>query len=196
MMLQILDGIRRLQEHLLESGLARSILALPAPRMLALTSPTREAAEPATVFKRLVTEPEIEQVARDLFASGHYSVAVHEAYKAVDKFVAGKVGSTPVVGTQLMDLAFSPTAPILHWTTRATQSELDEQKGYQRLYSGAMLGIRNPVAHEFNWVDNPELALELLFFAQHLLRKAKSATIDVNHKIYGKKDTEQCLSKL
>jgi hypothetical protein len=56
-----------------------------------------------------------------------------------------------------------------------TASEQDEQKGYQRLYSGAMLGIRNPVTHEFNWVDDSDLALELLVFAQHLLRKAKSA---------------------
>lgn len=58
-----------------------------------------------------------------------------------------------------------------------TQSQIDEQKGYHRLYSGAMLGIRNPTTHEFGWVDEPELALELVVFAQHLLRKAKLAQI-------------------
>ncbi len=57
-----------------------------------------------------------------------------------------------------------------------TQSEIDEQKGYHRLFSGAMLGIRNPSTHEFGWVDEPELALELVVFAQHLLRKAKLAS--------------------
>lgn len=174
-MLRIIEGIRKLQEHLLETGLARSVLALPAPRMLALPSPTAHGSEPASVFARLVSEPEIEQVARDLFVSGHYSLAVQEAYKAVDKFVGKKVGFPGMTGTPLMEAAFSPSNPLMHWTDRKTTSQLDEQKGYQRLYSGAMLGIRNPVTHEFNWVEDPDLALELLVFAQHLLRKAKAA---------------------
>src|SRR3546814_5162574 len=67
MTLRLLDGIRRLQEHIFEVGLARSILALPAPRMLALPSPTAEESEPASVFARVVTEPEIQSVAGDLF---------------------------------------------------------------------------------------------------------------------------------
>ncbi|CAN7557314.1 TIGR02391 family protein [Bosea sp. LjRoot90] len=177
MTLRVIDGIRKFQELLLEIGLARSILALPAPRMLALPSPTVEGAEPANVFARLVSEQEILQVSRDLFVSGHYSIAVQEAYKAVDKYVVDKAGTLPVSGTQLMEVVFSPTAPILYWTERKTQSELDEQKGYQRLYAGAMLGIRNPVTHEFNWVDDPEIALELIVFAQHLIKKAKAAKI-------------------
>jgi uncharacterized protein (TIGR02391 family) len=177
MTLRVLEGIRKFQEHLLELGLARSVLALPAPRMLALSSPTAEGAGPASVFARVVTEAEIEQVSRDLFMSGHYSLAVQEAYKAVDRYVKDKAGPLPATGTQLMELAFSPNSPILHWTEMQTPSEMDEQKGYQRLYSGAMLGIRNPVTHEFNWVDDPELALELISFAQHLLRKAKVARV-------------------
>ncbi|WP_331373187.1 TIGR02391 family protein [Sinorhizobium chiapasense] len=127
-------------------------------------------------------EPEIERVSRDLFVSGHYSVAVQEAYKAVDKFIAERVGSRSVTGTQLMESVFSPSSPKLYWTERSTQSEVDEQKGYQRLYAGAMLGIRNPVTHEFNWVDEPEMALELIVFAQHLLRKAKSAKMEAIQK--------------
>ena len=175
MTIRILSGIRRFQEHLLEVGLARAVLALPAPRMLALPSPTSEGAEPASVFARIIIEPEIEQVARDLFASGHYSLAVQEAYKAVDKYVASHSGRTDRSGTQLMDLVFSPNEPILRWTELQTQSEIDEQRGYHRLYSGAMLGIRNPVTHEFNWVDDADVALELIVFAQHLLRKARAA---------------------
>lgn len=177
MTLRIIDGIKKFQELLLEVGLARSVLALPAPRMLALPSPTAEGAEPASVFARLVTEPEITEVSRDLFVSGHYSIAVQESYKAVDKYVLDKLGELPVSGTQLMELVFSPSAPLLYWSERRTQSEMDEQKGYQRLFAGAMLGIRNPVTHEFNWIDDPEIALELIVFAQHLIKKAKSAKI-------------------
>lgn len=175
MTLRIVDGIRRFQEHLLEIGLARSVLALPAPRMLALPSPTVEGSEPASVFGRLITEPEIRDVSADLFVSGHYNLSVAEAYKAVDKFIGERVPSLLVSGTALMEQTFSPTAPHLQWTTMETSSQVDEQKGYHRLYSGAMLGIRNPTTHEFGWVDEPELALELIVFAQHLLRKAKLA---------------------
>jgi uncharacterized protein (TIGR02391 family) len=180
MTLKVIDGIKKFQEHLLEVGIARAVLALPAPRMLALPAPTSEGAEPANVFARVVTEAEIEKVSRDLFASGHYSIAVQEAYKAVDKFVHDKAGSLGLAGTQLMDHVFSPKSPLLHWTERKTQSEKDEQSGYHRLFSGAMLGIRNPVTHEFNWVDDPDIALELIVFAQHLIRKAKSARIVIS----------------
>src|SRR3546814_10506816 len=79
------------------------------------------------------------------------------------------------IGTTLMEQAFSPNAPYLKWSSMENASEVDEQKGYHRLFSGAMLGIRNPTTHEFGWVDEPELALELIVFAQHLLRKAKAA---------------------
>lgn len=172
---RVLDSVRRLQEFILEVGLARGVLALPAPRMLTLPSTTGSVAGVASVFTLTITEPEIEEVSRDLFASGHYSLAVQEAYKAVDKYVGMKTGIANISGTQLMDLVFSPNKPILSWSTRVTASEKDEQQGYHRLYSGAMLGIRNPVAHEFDWIDEPDIALELLVFAQHLLRKAKAA---------------------
>jgi Protein of unknown function (Hypoth_ymh) len=109
MMLRVLEGIRKFQEHLLELGLARAVLALPAPRMLALPSPTAEGAGPASVFARVVTEAEIQKVSRDLFMSGHYSLAVQEAYKAVDKYVKEKAGPLSLTGTKLMELAFSPT---------------------------------------------------------------------------------------
>lgn len=177
MTLRLLDGIRRLQEHLFEVGLARSVLALPAPRMLALSSPTAEESGPASVFARVVTEPEIQGVAGDLFMSGHYNLSVAEAYKAVDKYVAERVPSITMSGTTLMEQAFSPNAPHLKWSEMASQSQIDEQKGYHRLFSGAMMGIRNPTTHEFGWVDEPELALELIVFAQHLLRKAKAAEL-------------------
>lgn len=177
MTLRLLDGIRRLQEHLLEIGVARSVLALPAPRMLALPSPTAQGSEPASVFARLVTEAEIRDVSSDLFVSGHYNLSVAEAYKAVDKFVGERVPELMQNGTTLMEQIFSPGAPYLHWSEMRTVSEIDEQKGYHRLYAGAMLGIRNPTTHEFGWVDEPELALELIVFAQHLLRKAKAAKL-------------------
>jgi uncharacterized protein (TIGR02391 family) len=177
---RILDGIRKFQEYLLEVGLARSVLALPAPRMLGLPSPTSSESGTSNIFSSLVVEKEIGDVCRDLFVSGHYSIAVQEAYKAVDRFVKVKSRNSRLSGTKLMEAVFSPDTPVLFWSARDSESKKDEQRGYQRLYSGAMLGIRNPVSHEFNWVEDPEVALELIVFAQHLLRKAKSAQLAEN----------------
>src|SRR3546814_6004478 len=80
-----------------------------------------------------------------------------------------------------MEHVFAPAAPYLRWSEMETSSQIDEQKGYNRLYSGAMLGIRNPTTHEFGWIDEPELALELIVFAQHLLRKSKRAERSEEH---------------
>jgi uncharacterized protein (TIGR02391 family) len=176
MRIPILERIKKLQEHILEVGLAQAVLAIPAPRMLALPSPS-EGAGVASIYSKTITESEIESVSRDLFASGHYSLAVQEAYKAVEKYVQQKSTLLGLSGTQLMQQVFSTTSPKLYWTKRKTASEQDEQKGYLQLYAGAMLGIRNPVTHEFGWVDDPLLSLELILFAQHLLRKAKAAHV-------------------
>jgi uncharacterized protein (TIGR02391 family) len=174
---KLADSLRKLQEYIFEVGLARSVLALPAPRMLSLPSPTSDEAMAGNVFVLTVVEPEIVDVARDLFVSGHYALAVQEAYKVVDKLVASLAGRKGLHGTALMDSVFGPKAPILVWTERQNQSEQDEQSGYHRLFSGAMLGIRNPVTHEIKWIDDADVALELLVFAQHLIRKAKAAKI-------------------
>ena len=139
---QLLERLRQFQEHLLEVGLARGVLAISAPRMLALAAPTADRSGPANIFGRMVVEPEIEEVSRDLFVSGHYSLAVQDAYKAVEKYIKNKGDVPHLGGTNLMDIVFSPKSPKLYWTGRSMQSEKDEQIGYHRLYAGAMLGIR------------------------------------------------------
>lgn len=173
MIIPLLDRIRKFQDHLLSIGAAQLSLALPAPRTLALAAPSHKANN--TAFAQSIEEPEIQAVSRDLFASGHYSLSVAEAFKAVEKYVQSKVSHDANSGTQLMQNVFSPHKPQLFWTERKTNSEQDEQKGYMMLFSGAMLGIRNPVTHELNWIEDEHIALELILFAQHLLRKAKCA---------------------
>ncbi len=80
-----------------------------------------------------------------------------------------------------MEQAFSPKDPALKWSEMGSISQNDEQKGYHRLYAGAMLAIRNPTTHEFKWIDDPDSALELIVFAQHLIRKAKDAHVVKPH---------------
>jgi hypothetical protein len=105
----LLDRLKRFQEHILELGLAQAVLALPAPRMLALAAPSAEGM--TAVFARTITEPEIQSVSRDLFASGHYSLAVQEAYKAVEKFVQDRACEHGMSGTKLMQHVFSAESP-------------------------------------------------------------------------------------
>lgn len=173
--MSLLERIHAFQKFLYQSGLAQGVLALPAPSLLALPSPTAADIELDLVFDRVVAESEIVDVSRDLFDSGHYNIAVHEAFKAVDNYVRGRVSEHHLSGTSLMDQVFSPNDPKLVWSDRRTKSQKDQQSGYHRLFSGSMLGIRNPTGHEFAWIDEPEEALECIVFAQHLLRKAKAA---------------------
>lgn len=172
---ELIQRVKQFQDAVFESGLARGLLALPAPRLLALPHPTSQDIELDLVFDRLIDEPELVAVSRDLFDSGHFNIAVHEAFKAVDNFVRDKVADTNGSGTSLMDNVFSPTNPRLVWSARRTKTEKDVQSGYHRLFSGAMLGIRNPTSHEFDWIAEPDEALECIVFAQHLLRKAKAS---------------------
>jgi uncharacterized protein (TIGR02391 family) len=175
MITDLIRRIKQFQDNLFESGMARGLLALPSPKILALPHPTSQDIEFDLIFDRFVDEAEIVSVSRDLFDSGHFNIAVHEALKAVDNFVRDKVGDGHGSGTSLMDQVFSPSNPRLVWSNRRTKTEKDVQMGYHRLFSGSMLGIRNPTTHEFDWISEPEEALECIVFAQHLLRKAKAA---------------------
>lgn len=173
--MNLLERIKEFQSFLLSSGLTQTTLALPPPTILALPSPDGVTLELDLLFDRLIEESEIRDVSRDLFDSGHFNLAVAEAFKAIDHFIQKQVGENDLSGTTLMDNVFSPTAPQLAWTGRLTRTEKDHQKGYHRLFSGAMLGIRNPTTHDFNWITEPEEALECIIFAQHLLRQARKA---------------------
>lgn len=166
-----LEGVRKFREFLLEIGAGQSTLHLPSPRMLSLPQ-AEDDVDPQRLFSVVIVEEEIVDVSRDLFASGHFSLAIQEAFKALEKYLQEKSGIS-MVGTTLMEQIFSPKNPSLVWSDRQSQSEKDEHSGYHRLFSGAMLGIRNPCTHEFKWVDDSSTALDILSFVQHLLRKAK-----------------------
>lgn len=147
--------------------------ALPKPATsIALPGPTSPSSHSA--FSEIVSDPDILRVCRDLFASGHYNVAVQEAFKCVDNLVEARVPGKGT-GVKLMRTAFSVNDPKLTWSNRNTDSEKDQHEGYQHLFAGAMLGIRNPVTHHIDWIDSPDEALEAIVLAQHLLVKAKLA---------------------
>ena len=78
-------------------------------------------------------------------------------------------------GVALMQFVFSANSPVLMLNSFQSDSEKDEQRGYMDIFAGSMMGIRNPRAHEHELVDDPEVALEMLVMANHLMRKLHSA---------------------
>jgi len=107
---------------------------------------------------------------RGLFDNGHYAEATFEAFKYVDKVVQ-RLASSGDSGQKLMMSVFAIETPKIKLNALKSQSEIDEQKGYQFLFSGAVMAIRNPRGHEVEISDDPDTCLDHLSFASLLLRR-------------------------
>lgn len=125
-------------------------------------------------FGELNIHPVIEQASGELFRNGHYANAVEDACKALDGLVKTKSGRTDLSGTKLMQAVFSSNNPVLRFNDLKTKTDLDEQQGMMFLYSGAMLALRNPRAHELIQ-DDPEKALEYIGFLSLLAKSLETA---------------------
>ena len=73
-----------------------------------------------------------------------------------------------------MQTVFSTKTPVLRFNDLKTKTDLDEQQGMMFLYSGAMLALRNPRAHELIQ-DDPERALEYIGFLSLLAKSLETA---------------------
>lgn len=60
-----------------------------------------------------------------------------------------------------MKKTFSPNNPLIKLNAGISASEQNEQLGYMEIFSGAMTGIRNPRAHDSDWEDSEERAMQL-----------------------------------
>jgi uncharacterized protein (TIGR02391 family) len=125
-------------------------------------------------FGELDIHPEIESAIGELFRNGHYANAVEDACKVLDQLVKKKSSRSDLSGTKLMQAVFSPNKPVLRFNDLKNQTDLDQQQGMMFLYSGAMLALRNPRAHELIQ-DDPEKALEYIGFLS-LLAKSLDTT--------------------
>ncbi len=135
-----------------------------------------EASELPNFVEMLVTDSQLQRASGPLFRDRHYARAVEEAFKFLNNAVKDKSGIVHQDGAGLMRTAFSANSPILKLNAWESQSEKDEQQGYMNIFAGSMTGIRNPRAHDHQLVDAPEVALELLVLANHLVRKLNAAT--------------------
>jgi uncharacterized protein (TIGR02391 family) len=127
------------------------------------------------LFEELVSNLEIRQTTGQLFHDGYYALAVEEAFKCVNNRVKAKTRQG-TDGAALMRSAFSPNGPLLRLNPLVTQSQRDQQHGYMEMFAGAMIGIRNPRAHEHQYLDAPDVALEMICLANHLMRIVETST--------------------
>lgn len=132
-------------------------------------------ASPARIapVRRLTIEyfhPHVIESAGKLFADGHFSRAVTEAFVSIEVRVRALLVSENT-GTKLMDEAFSGKEPKVSVARQEGRSGEDEQAGFHALFRGAMLGIRNPGTHELAFEQDPQEALELLALASLLHRR-------------------------
>jgi uncharacterized protein (TIGR02391 family) len=131
---------------------------------------------PNAMLDALVTEPELRDEVRKLFLDGHYPQAVEQGFKYLNNLVKRRTGSM-ADGAALMTTAFSVSAPLLRLPKALkSESQKNQQQGYMLIFQGSMIGVRNPRAHEHEYLDDPRNALELLALCNHLVRVTANAT--------------------
>lgn len=131
--------------------------------------------KPIKAYEGLELHTVIAKAASNLYKDGHYANAVEDAVKALNALVRMNSGVDDKDGTQLMETVFSPKNPVLKINGLVDQSDIDEQKGFMNLFSGAVSGLRNPRAHKII-KDDPEMALEFIAFISLLAKFADKAT--------------------
>jgi len=140
----------------------------------AYTEAPAEEARAVHAFDTRDIHPKLPQIVRDLFDDGHYAQSTFEAFKFADKVVQ-RLSSETETGFKLMMKVFAEASPIIKLTPSATPWEKDEQKGYQFLFAGSVLAIRNPRGHEYGVKDDPDTCLDHLSLVSLLLRRVEKA---------------------
>jgi len=118
------------------------------------------------------------RVAKNKFEDGYYADAVESAFKEINKrvkeIVKNKTGEE-LDGASLMNKALSERNPIVVLDDLSSETGRNIQKGYMQIFAGAMIGIRNPKAHE-NITISRERAIHFIFLASLLMYKLDEAT--------------------
>ena len=164
----LLETMRKLER------LASELKAIPG-----IESAIGLVACPRRKLRDHIKDPDLLRVSGRLFQNGHHARSVEEAFKYLNNLVKSRSGLEDLDGSALMKTAFSAKNPRLRLNTGATQSEHDEQLGYMEVMAGVMSGIRNPRAHDHEWEDSEEHALQMLVLADHLVERAKMAAVPV-----------------
>jgi uncharacterized protein (TIGR02391 family) len=119
------------------------------------------------VIKDLVSL-EIYEAVRTKYESGLYSDAIIEAIKALTNLIREK-GNVDGDGASLIGQAFGGNSPKIKLNRMQTNSEIDEQKGFEQILRGLYIGIRNPRIHE-SYQDSQEDANSVIIFTDYIFK--------------------------
>jgi uncharacterized protein (TIGR02391 family) len=115
-------------------------------------------------FNFSALHPIVKTISAELFRNGHYRQAILDTYIALVQQVKAKSNSD-LDNSKLMQKVFSSEKPIIK-----VSEDADERVGFMWLFTGAVMGIRNPRAHNLTEEEDPQRAFELLAFASALFR--------------------------
>jgi uncharacterized protein (TIGR02391 family) len=108
-------------------------------------------------------DPAIIRHVKPLFLRGDYDTAVFRAFKEVEVRVRKKAGFESEYGRQLMLRAFGDTGPL-------KAGNEDERKAARELFAGAISFFKNPASHHEIQFENPREVVDMICFANELLR--------------------------
>lgn len=146
----------------------RIVRTSPAPQLRDQPEPSDQQQHP---FETRNIHPDLPARVRRLFDDGYLPEAVFHAFKYLEAEVKRMSKVRGKTGEELMGRAFGSTPPLIPLNDGTSDSDQDEQRGYQNLFKGAVAGIRNPRGHEIYLPDTPDQALDYLALASLLLRK-------------------------
>lgn len=121
--------------------------------------------------------PKIAEISMKRFNDEHFADAVEAAYKEINTRVKNlyrNITGEEKDGSDLMHKAFTPQKPVLIFENLNTETGKNIQQGYMNIFSGAMMGIRNPKAHENVTLTKNE-AVQRLMLASLLMSKVDQA---------------------
>ena len=126
--------------------------------------------------KVLKLHPKIVSASEKLFQDRHYSQAIFEAVKVLEKEIKSKSGIKNKSGVKLVNKVFNEDHPIIKIVEGEEQEAIDEREGFRFLYMGTFLGIKNPKSHSIPNLKDPAKALEYLSIISLLMKRLDEAS--------------------
>jgi len=106
------------------------------------------------------------------FMRGEFDVAVFQAIKAVETFVRETSGLVGLFVVDLVRKAFdAKNGPLTDFS-----AETGEREARAHLFAGAIGSFKNPQSHRDVNINDPVEAVEIIMFANHLLRLVDART--------------------
>lgn len=117
--------------------------------------------------------PKVINLAKTRFENELYADSVSACLREINSIIKNHVRNAinqEFDGATLMTRAFSVQNPLITLGDLTTESGRNIQLGYMKIFEGAMIGIRNPKAHE-NMYPEPNKAIHFLFIVSFMFMK-------------------------